>query len=126
MTARSPFSPTATEGKRLNSPNDVVVKSDGSIWFTDPSYGILTDYEGRQGARSSRTAAMSTASIRATGQLAVVADDFDKPNGLAFSPDEQILYVADTGAPIATTGRITSAPSRYPNREISPAATSSL
>jgi gluconolactonase len=84
------------EGKRLNSPNDVVVKSDGSIWFTDPSYGILSDYEGERADPQ-----MDCHVYRIdpqTGCVHRVADDFVKPNGLAFSPDEQLLYVADTGA----------------------------
>ncbi|OHV12846.1 SMP-30/gluconolactonase/LRE family protein [Kushneria phosphatilytica] len=83
------------EGKRFNSPNDVVVKSDGSIWFTDPSYGIDSDYEG-----GLRDAEMDCHVYRlgVDGTLTRVADDFDKPNGLAFSPDEQWLYIADTGA----------------------------
>lgn len=83
-------------GKRFNSPNDVVVKSDGSIWFTDPPYGILFDYEG--GRASSEIGACHV--YRAdpdSGEVTVVADDFDKPNGLAFSRDEQFLYIADTG-----------------------------
>jgi gluconolactonase len=84
------------EGKRLNSPNDVVVKSDGSIWFTDPPYGILFDYEGgmapmeQDGAHVYRVDGLS-------GAISRVATDFDKPNGLAFSPDEKYLYIADTG-----------------------------
>ena len=73
------------EGKRLNSPNDVVVRSDGSVWFTDPSYGILMDYEGERCDPE-------------TGDLAQVATDYVKPNGLAFSPDESELFIADTGA----------------------------
>ena len=84
------------EGKRLNSPNDVVVKTDGSIWFTDPSYGILSDYEGDKAEPE-----MDCHVYRVDGQtgcVSRVADDFVKPNGLAFSPDEAILYVADTGA----------------------------
>ena len=97
MTARSPCSPTATEGRRLNSPNDVVVKSDGSVWFTDPPYGILTDYEGHR-AEIEQDGCHVYRIDPETGQVAVVADDFDKPNGIAFSPDEQMLYVADTGA----------------------------
>lgn len=84
------------DGKRLNSPNDVVVKSDGSIWFTDPPYGILSDYEGHM-ADSELGANYVFRLDPETGSLAVVADDFDKPNGIAFSPDESILYVADTG-----------------------------
>jgi len=85
------------QGKRLNSPNDAVVKSDGSIWFTDPPYGILIDYEG--GRADSEVGVNHVYRIDGqTGALAVVADDFDKPNGLAFSTDEKLLYVADTGA----------------------------
>lgn len=85
------------KGKRLNSPNDVVVKADGSVWFTDPPYGILTDYEGDK----SEPEIGGNNVYRAdpvSGELTVVADDFDKPNGIAFSPDERFLYVADTGA----------------------------
>jgi gluconolactonase len=84
------------KGKRLNSPNDVVVKSDGSIWFTDPSYGIMSDYEGHK-AKSEIGACNVYRIDTKSGDLSVVADDFNKPNGIAFSPDEQILYVADTG-----------------------------
>jgi gluconolactonase len=84
-------------GRRLNSPNDVVVKSDGSIWFTDPPYGILTDYEGHR-AEIEQDGCHVYRIDSESGQIAVVADDFDKPNGIAFSPDEQVLYVADTGA----------------------------
>lgn len=80
--------------KRLNSPNDVVVKSDGSIWFTDPSYGILSDYEGD---RAEPELPCQVYRIDPDGSLSVIASDFEKPNGLAFSPDESILYVADTG-----------------------------
>ncbi len=83
-------------GKRLNSPNDVVVKSDGSVWFTDPPYGILSDYEGHKSA--SELGACYVFRLDPTsGSLAIVADDFVKPNGIAFSPDESILYIADTG-----------------------------
>jgi len=85
------------KGKRLNSPNDVVVKSDGSIWFTDPSYGILSDYEGHKGESEIGACHVYRIDPR-SGKLEIVADDFDKPNGLAFSPDEKILYIADTGA----------------------------
>jgi gluconolactonase len=84
------------DGKRLNSPNDVVVKSDGTIWFTDPPYGILSDYEG-YASEQEQAGCFVYCLDPATGKLKVVADDFDKPNGLAFSPDEAILYVSDTG-----------------------------
>lgn len=83
-------------GLRLNSPNDVVEKSDGSIWFTDPSYGIDFDYEGD--AAPSEIGACHVYRIDpGTGEVHAVATDFAKPNGLAFSPDERFLYVADTG-----------------------------
>ncbi|MEM6373714.1 MAG: SMP-30/gluconolactonase/LRE family protein [Pseudomonadota bacterium] len=85
------------EGKRLNSPNDVVVKSDGSVWFTDPSYGILMDYEGER-ADSEIGACHVYRCDPETGDLAQVATDYVKPNGLAFSPDETELFIADTGA----------------------------
>lgn len=84
------------QGKRLNSPNDVVVKSDGSIWFTDPSYGILFDYEGKR-AESEIGRCNVYRIDPATGETTLVADDFEKPNGLAFSRDESLLYIADTG-----------------------------
>ena len=83
-------------GKRLNSPNDVVVKSDGSIWFTDPTYGIDSDYEGNK-AESEIGASNVYRIDPASGALTIVCDDFVKPNGLAFSPDEKLLYVVDTG-----------------------------
>lgn len=84
------------DGKRLNSPNDVVVKSDGSIWFTDPSYGILMDYEGDR-ADSEIGACHVFRVDPDTGDIRIVADDYVKPNGLAFSPDERLLYIADSG-----------------------------
>ncbi len=84
------------QGKRLNSPNDVVVKSDGSIWFTDPTYGIDSHYEGD--AADSEIGASHVFRIDpANGVVEAIATDFVKPNGLAFSPDESLLYVADTG-----------------------------
>ena len=83
------------KGKRLNSPNDVVVKSDGTIWFTDPSYGIMSDYEGHKGEMEQDGCHVYRFDPK-SGKLTVVADDFDKPNGLAFSPDESMLYVADS------------------------------
>jgi gluconolactonase len=85
------------EGKRLNSPNDVVVKSDGSIWFTDPTYGIDSEYEG-DGAESEIGASFVFRIDPNSGDVKAVATDFVKPNGLAFSPDESRLYIADTGA----------------------------
>ncbi len=84
------------EGKRLNSPNDVVVKSDGSVWFTDPSYGIMLDYEGARA--QSEIGACHVYRVDPDGAITRVADDYMKPNGLAFSPDESVLYIADTGA----------------------------
>lgn len=84
------------QGKRLNSPNDVVVKSDGTIWFTDPPYGILSDYEGHK-ADQEQACCYVYRFDPADGSLTVVADDLAKPNGLAFSPDESVLYVSDTG-----------------------------
>jgi gluconolactonase len=83
------------EGKRLNSPNDVVVRSDGSIWFTDPPYGILSDYEGHAAEQEIDGCHVYRADP-VTGEVRVVADDFNRPNGLAFSRDESLLYVADT------------------------------
>ena len=85
------------QGKRLNSPNDVVVKSDGSVWFSDPHYGIMTDYEGHR-AEQELPCQLYRLDPGSGGALEVVADDFGGPNGLAFSPDESRLYVADTGA----------------------------
>jgi gluconolactonase len=85
------------EGKRLNSPNDVVVKSDGSVWFTDPSYGIDSNYEGD--AAPSEIGASNVYRVDpASGAVAAVAIDFVKPNGIAFSLDEKELFVVDTGA----------------------------
>jgi gluconolactonase len=83
------------EGKRLNSPNDVVVRSDRSIWFTDPSYGIDSDYEGHR-AESEIGACNVYRVDPGSGECRVVAEDFVRPNGLAFSLDETRLYVADT------------------------------
>ena len=83
------------EGKRLNSPNDVVVKSDGTIWFSDPPYGIQTDYEG--GRQDQQQPARVYRLDPRSGALSVVADDFEGPNGLCFSPDERRLYIVETG-----------------------------
>ena len=82
------------EGKRLNSPNDVVVKSDGSIWFSDPHYGIGTDYEG---FKSEQELPCHVYRVDPDGTIEAVLTDFNCPNGLCFSPDESLLYVADTG-----------------------------
>ena len=83
------------DNKRLNAPNDVVVANDGAIWFTDPGYGIDGPYEGHQAdAEISRNVYRLDP---LTGQATVVADDFVRPNGLAFSPDESRLYVVDSG-----------------------------
>lgn len=85
------------EGRRLNSPNDVVVRADGTLFFTDPAYGIDSDYEGHKGTSEIGACHLYRLDPR-TGALAIAADDFVRPNGLAFSPDERLLYVADTGA----------------------------
>jgi gluconolactonase len=84
-------------GKRFNAPNDVVVKSDGSVWFTDPTYGIDSDYEGLK-ATSEIDGCHVYRIDASTGFITRVADDLVRPNGLAFSPDERLLYVSDTGA----------------------------
>lgn len=82
-------------GKPLNSPNDVVVKSDGSIWFSDPHYGIMTDYEG---FRSPQENPCNVYRVWPdSGAIEAMITDMNCPNGLAFSPDERLLYVADTG-----------------------------
>ncbi|MCZ6875488.1 MAG: SMP-30/gluconolactonase/LRE family protein [bacterium] len=84
------------QGKRLNSPNDVVVKSDGSIWFTDPIFGILGHYEGHQ---AEPELGQNIYRIDGeTGEASVVADDVLGPNGLCFSPDETLLYVVESRA----------------------------
>ncbi|MCR9088832.1 MAG: SMP-30/gluconolactonase/LRE family protein [Rhodobacteraceae bacterium] len=83
------------QGKRLNSPNDVVVRSDDSVWFTDPSYGIMMDYEGERA--ESEIGACHVYRVDPSGKIRIVADDYIKPNGLAFSVDESSLYIADTG-----------------------------
>jgi gluconolactonase len=84
------------DGKRLNSPNDVVVHSDGGIWFTDPTYGIDSNYEGD--AAPSEIGTSNVYRIDPTdGSVIAVVTDMVRPNGLAFSPDESTLYVADTG-----------------------------
>jgi gluconolactonase len=84
------------EGQRLNSPNDLVVAKDGAVWFTDPSYGIDSNYEGIQ-APSDIGACHVYRVLPHSGTCLRVADDFVRPNGIAFSRDERRLYVSDTG-----------------------------
>ncbi|MDQ0134478.1 gluconolactonase [Neorhizobium galegae] len=85
------------QGKRLNSPNDVVVRSDGSVWFTDPTYGIKSDYEGYRAEPEQDTRNVYRLDP-VSGDLEAVVIDFGQPNGLAFSPDETKLYVADSAS----------------------------
>jgi len=84
------------DGKRLNSPNDVVVHPDGGIWFTDPIYGIRGNYEGFAAESETKEAVYRVDG--STGRIALVTDEVVQPNGLCFSPDYSLLYVADTGA----------------------------
>lgn len=81
------------EGKRLNSPNDIVCKSDRSIWFTDPSFGILGNYEG---AKAEPELPTNVYRLDTSGKATVVAEGINQPNGLAFSPDEKILYIVES------------------------------
>jgi gluconolactonase len=81
------------DGKPLNSPNDVVVKSDGAIWFTDPPFGILGNYEGHVATQELPS---NVYRLDRSGQATVVAGDINGPNGLAFSPDEKILYIVES------------------------------
>jgi gluconolactonase len=85
------------QGKRLNSPNDIVVHPDGGIWFTDPIYGIRGEYEGYKGEQETKEAVYRVDGK--TGQIAKVTDEVGEPNGICFSPDYKRLYVADTGMP---------------------------
>ena len=87
------------QGKRLSGPNDIVCRSDGSVWFTDPHYGINTDYEGGK-ARPELPPTVYRLDP-ADGSLRVVADDFEGPNGLCFSPDERRLYISEGGGQFA-------------------------
>ncbi len=84
------------EGKRLNSPNDIVVHPDGSIWFTDPPYGINGNYEGYKAEKELKEAVYRV--DPKSGQIAKISDEVSGPNGICFSPDYKKLYVADTGA----------------------------
>jgi len=91
------------QGKRLNSPNDVVVKSDDTIWFTDPDYGILSDYTGTKAPSEIGVNHLFRFDPK-SGELTPVISTMQKPNGLAFSPDERVLYVADTSLSHSQTG----------------------
>jgi gluconolactonase len=85
------------QGKPLNAPNDLAVHSDGAIWFTDPGYGIMSNYEGH---KASFTLPANVYRLDPnTREATVVASDMDKPNGICFSPDERKLYIVDTGEP---------------------------
>ena len=84
------------QGKRLNAPNDAVVHSDGAVWFTDPGYGILMNYEGHKAPFELPTNVYRL--DPESGEATVVTGNVEKPNGLCFSPDEKKLYIADTGA----------------------------
>lgn len=83
-------------GKRLNSPNDVVVKADGTVWFTDPDYGIMSDYEGYKSEPEQDGCNVYCANP-GTGDVTIVANDFVKPNGLCFNAEESKLFIADSG-----------------------------
>ena len=91
------------QGKRLNSPNDIVVKSDGTLWFTDPPYGILSDDEGYK-SESELSGCFVFCFDPVKGDLKLATDFLEHPNGLAFSPDELTLYVSDTSAALKTDG----------------------
>lgn len=91
------------ETVRLNSPNDVVVASDNAIWFTDPPYGIIQPHEGHPGERE-YGAHYVFRFVPDTGELTPVVVDMEEPNGLAFSPDERLLYVSDTSSALRTDG----------------------
>jgi gluconolactonase len=91
------------QGRRFNSPNDIVVKRDGTIWFTDPPYGILSNREGYQ-AESELGQCFVFRFDPRKGSLRVMSNLMEHPNGLAFSPDESVLYVSDTSAAIRTDG----------------------
>ena len=85
------------QGKKLNAPNDIVVHSDGAIWFSDPGYGIMSNYEGHKAAFElpANVYRLDPKTRAAT----VVASDLEKPNGLCFSPDEKLLYIVDSAVP---------------------------
>jgi gluconolactonase len=106
------------EGKRLNSPNDVVVKSDGSIWFTDPRFGLLSNYEGEI-AESELPMNVYRVDGK-TGAVSVIAGDINAPNGLAFSPDEKRLYIVESRSEPRTILSFDVAPSgdKISNRKV--------
>jgi gluconolactonase len=81
------------QGKRLNSPNDIVCRTDGSIWFTDPTFGILGFNEG---VKAEPELPMNVYRLNPSGDLSVVAEGINQPNGLAFSPDESVLYIVES------------------------------
>lgn len=87
------------EGKRLNSPNDAVVRSDGTVWFTDPEYGLKTDPQTKKRLDKEQPGNFVYRHDPKTGKTTAVVKDFVQPNGLAFSPDEKKLYIADSGTP---------------------------
>jgi gluconolactonase len=91
------------QGRRLNSPNDIVVKRDGTVWFTDPPYGIVSDREGHR-ADSELGGCYVFRFDPASGALRIASDWLEEPNGLAFSPDESVLYVSDTSAALRSDG----------------------
>lgn len=84
------------QGKRLNSPNDLVVGPDGAVWFTDPTYGIATEYEG--GRSAGEIGAQNVYRVDGEGRVEAVVTGLVQPNGLAFAPDGRTLYVADSGS----------------------------
>jgi gluconolactonase len=86
----------AFQGKRLNAPNDLVVHSDGAIWFSDPGYGIMSNYEGHKAVFELPA---NVYRLDPNGVATVVASDMVKPNGLCFSPDEELLYIVDSAVP---------------------------
>ena len=108
------------QGKRLNSPNDVVVKSDGSIWFSDPAYGIDSDYEGDTQKPEIGGCYVYRVDPK-SGAIDRVVSDMVRPNGLAFSPDEKLLYIVDTGATRRGVRRVDLGPlRRFPRRRLWP------